>query len=168
MQNALQVGARLTEEGAEGAHLQQQHNGGNAQHQQRVNGPLGYHRTQGLRKRHTIIAVQYAATRKLPYSGNNQRCCIRQEDAVDADRHTRFFSYRLQRLPPAPAAEHLCHDAKGKRQQHPRPIHLVRHDVTYLLPILAAIHPIEYRCTEHQRHQYFQYDTSNLHNCLQR
>ena len=48
VEDVVQVGARLAEEHAEGAHLQQQHQCRDAHYQQRVDGALGHHGTQRL------------------------------------------------------------------------------------------------------------------------
>ena len=74
-----------------------------------------------------------------------------------------LFAHGFQRLTPTPATEHLSQYAKGEREQHPRPVHLVGHDVQDGLPVFATVHPIEDARAQYQRHQYLQYYTARLH-----
>ena len=84
VEDVVEVGARLAEEGAEGAHLQQDDDGGDAHDEQGVDGSLGDYGAQGFGERHVIVALQYTTARELAYAGNDQRSGIGEEDAVDA------------------------------------------------------------------------------------
>ena len=82
---------------------------------------------------------------------------------MNADRVSRVLANRFEGLTPTPATKHLSQDAKGERQEHPRPVHLVGHHVANLLPVLAAIHPVEDGRAQYQRHQNLQYYAAYLH-----
>ena len=111
--------SRLTEEGAEYTHLEQQYQSGVEHHDQRVYSPFRHHRSQCLRERDALIALQYATPGELTDAGYHQRGCIAQEYAIGHYRCPRLESLsalvqRLQRLPPPPGTEQLCQNAKRK------------------------------------------------------
>ena len=159
----MDAGARLVEESAEGAHLEEQHDGGDAQHEQRVDGALDDHGAQCLGEGYAVVAVEHGAACELAHAGYDERDGIADEDAVDADRRSRVLTDRLEGLAPAPSAESLCQDAEGERQQHPGPVHLAGGHVNDGLPVLAAVHPVENGTSQDQWHEYLQYDIARLH-----
>ena len=62
----------------------------------------------------------------------------------------------VQCLLPPPAPHGLCQDAEGERQQHPRPVHFVQHDVAHHLEVEVTIHPVKYGTAQSERHHDFQ------------
>ena len=84
VEDVVQIGARLLEEGAKGAHLQQNDNSRDAQHQEGVDSTLCHNRAQRFGERYAVIARQHTTARKLTHSGYEQRGGIAKEDGVDA------------------------------------------------------------------------------------
>jgi len=148
--------ARLREEVGEYGQLCHDGKGGNDEHEQRVDSPLGNNRAECLRKRHAVPALQHSATCKLAYAGHDEADGIRQEYGVDGYAATRLLAHRLQCLLPAPATKQLCRDAEGKRQEHPRPVHAIEKCMPQLGKVEVAVHPVEYRSAESQRQYYLQ------------
>ena len=153
-EDAREIRASLAEEGAEGAHLYQQRQSDDEQHQQHIDDTLGDHRAQGFRERDALPALQHTATCELADTGNDQRGGIAEEDAVGYDAISRLLAQRLQRLLPAPSTYSHRQNAKGKRQQHPRPVHLVEHHLAHPLEVEAAIHPVKDGATQQQGQHY--------------
>ena len=120
------------------------------QYQKRVDGTFGDHCAQCLGKRDAVPAFQDATTGKLSDTWHDERCGITEEDGVGAYCRARLLAQRLQRLTPSPATKCLSQYAKGKRQQHPCPVHLMHHDMLDALEIEIAIHPIENRATQYE------------------
>ena len=63
--------------------------------------------------------------------------------------------YRIERLLPAPAPKHLRHNAERKRQEHPRPIHLIGQYMLDAAEVLTTIHPIENGSSQQYREDDF-------------
>ena len=84
VEDVVQIGARLLEEGAKGAHLQQNDNSRDAQHQEGVDSTLCHNRAQRFGERYAVIARQHTTARKLTHTWYEQRGGIAEEDGVDA------------------------------------------------------------------------------------
>ncbi len=166
--DAVETGARLVEERHEDGNLHEERSTGNQQDEHRVDGTLGDNGSQGLGERNVVVAFQYPAARKLAEAGHDETQGIGEEDGVDGSRDPRTFPQRLQRLTPAPATEHLRHDAKGEGQQHPCPVHLVKHHLLDLLEVEPSVHPVEDGTTENHRQQYLQYVVGNCLHIMQK
>ena len=54
-----------------------------------------------------------------------------------------MFVDRIERLFPSPATKHLCQNAEGEGEQHPRPVHLVCQHMLETREILTSVHPIK-------------------------
>ena len=84
---------------------------------------------------------QCAATGYFAHARNDQAGCIRQKYGIDASAAARLFAQRFERHFPTPGARHLWQYAERKRQQHPRPVHLVGDALKKIGPVGASIHP---------------------------
>ena len=156
VENSPETGARLFEKRREHAELARHRQQCDAKDKQRVDGALRHHRAQCLRKRNAVFLPQHAAAQKFTTARHHQRGRIRQEHGVDSHRRPRPLAQRLQRLPPAQAAQHLGHDAERQRQEHPRPRHLAPEHLADALEVEVAIHPVQNRTAQHERHRHVQ------------
>ena len=162
-QDAADVRARLAEESAEGAHLQQQRGADDSEHEQHVDHALGDHRAQGAREGDALPALHHAASREFADAGHHQRGGIAQEDAVHADGAPGLAHHGLQRLPPAPATQCLGQDAEGEAEQHPRPVHLVQYHLPDAVEVEATVHPVQDGSAQQQGQQYLCYLPKAIH-----
>ena len=142
-EDGVEARACLGEERSENAQLEQQRQSCHSSHQQRVDGSFCDHRAKGLRERTAVKTLQHPTAGELSKTGDDETHGIRQEDGVDACRGAWMLVDGFQRLLPSPASEQLCQDAKGKREQHPRPVHFFQQNMPQPHEILTTIHPIK-------------------------
>ena len=141
MPDTIHRSAGLLEEGTEHAHLEQQGTTRDDQYQQRVDGTLGHHRSQGLRERNLVVPFQDTAAGKLTDAGYYQTDGVGYEDGMDTSGDARMLINRGKRLSPSPSSTHLCQDTEGERQQHPPPVHLVHQHMLDPTEIKPSVHP---------------------------
>ena len=151
LEDGVEAGARLGEERAKNAQLEQQRQSCYRAHQQGVDGSFRHHRAKGLRERTAVETLQHPTTGELSKTGNDEAHGIRQEDGIDARRSSRMLIDGFQRLLPSPSSEQLCQDAEGKREQHPRPVHFLQQNMPQPHEILTTIHPIKNGPTQQDR-----------------
>ena len=76
-----------------------------------------------------------------------------------------MFPDRFKTLLPPPSTESLRQNTKGKRDNHPRPIHLVQENMTNAREVETAIHPIQ-DGTSKQKGKYYLDDLIEQFLCI--
>lgn len=94
-EDCVDAGACLLEEGAEDGHLPQQHDGGDGEDEEGVDGALGDHGAERLGEGHAVVLSQHAAARELSDARHHEGGGIAHEDAVDACHGAGMLAHRL-------------------------------------------------------------------------
>ena len=152
------MGEKLHEDG----NVKDERDEGNQYDDKRIYHSFCYNGSQGFRKRYVIVTLQHDAPRKFTDARNGKAHGIREENGIEGSRRARLFTNRFQRQLPSPAAECLCQNAKGERQEHPSPIHLMKQHLFHLLEIEVSVHPIQDATAENKRYANLEYVVSSF------